>query len=73
MEENISEEKAIKRGKKVVHLPTYTFFFTGFILTFLLTSNLLTETPILKTELLFVGFILTIILTILLGNKLISK
>jgi hypothetical protein len=73
MKETLSVEKAIKIGKKRVHIPTYMFLFFGFLITFSFTTNLFTEKSILKVEFIPIGFLLTIIFTVFFGNKLISK
>ena len=73
MKEVLSVEKAIKIGKKRVHMPTYIFLFSGFLITFSFTTNLFTEKSILKVEFIPIGFLLTIVFTVFLGNKLISK
>lgn len=73
MEEKISVEKAIEIGKKRVYRPTYIFLFTSFFITFSLTTNLISEKPTLSVEFIPIGFILSLIITVLVGNKLMSK
>lgn len=72
MKEKLSVEKAIKIGKKRVHTPTYIFLFSGFVMTFFI-SNLFSDESNLSIKILLFGFITIIIITFLLGNKLISK
>lgn len=73
IEKKISVEKAIDFGKKRVHNPSYIFLFSGFLVTFSLTTNLFTKKGILPVEYIPVGFLLTIVLTVFVSNKLISK
>jgi hypothetical protein len=72
MKETLSVEEAIKIGKKKVHIPTYMFLFSGFISTFFI-STLFSEKSNLSIKILIFGIFTVIILTIFLGNKLISK
>lgn len=73
MRKELSVEKAIGDGKKRVHRPTYIFLFSGFLLTISLTTNLFTEKGFLAVKFIPIGLLLTIIITIFVGNKLISK
>lgn len=69
----ISTEQAIKIGKKKVYIPTYAFLIFGFLITITFTTNLFFNSPILSVKFIPIGLWITLISSIFIGNKLISK